>query len=98
MGYNQARGDSLNVSSAPLAAVSAGGDAVPIWKDPEMLALGAELGRYLLLALAFAFVCWPSRSSILALSARSSRTSRRRHRPRPPRKPRTPLPRKTTKT
>lgn len=56
MGYNQARGDSLNVSSAPFAAVSAGGDAVPLWKDPEMLALGAELGRYLLLALAFAFV------------------------------------------
>lgn len=56
MGFSQTRGDSLNVSSAPFAAVSDSSEVVPIWKDPEMLALAKELGRYLLLALAFAFV------------------------------------------
>lgn len=56
MGFSQTRGDSLNVSSAPFAAISDTDEAVPIWKDPEMLALAKELSRYLLLALAFAFV------------------------------------------
>lgn len=56
MGFNQARGDSLNVSSAPFAESGDGGEAVPLWKDPEMLMLAKELGKYLLLALAMGFV------------------------------------------
>lgn len=56
MGFSQTRGDSLNVSSAPFAAVSDASEAVPLWKDPDMLALAKELGRYLLVALAIGFV------------------------------------------
>ncbi len=56
MGFNQARGDSLNVSSAPFAETGDGTEAVPLWKDPEMLMLAKELGKYLLLALAMGFV------------------------------------------
>lgn len=51
MGFNQARGDSLNVSAAPFAAAQEEElVAMPIWKDPELLALGKELLKYLVLA------------------------------------------------
>jgi flagellar M-ring protein FliF len=58
MGFNAARGDSLNVTSAPFAAAA---DAValaapPMWKDPEMVALGKELLKYGVLFVALAFV------------------------------------------
>lgn len=57
MGFNQARGDSLNVSAAPFAAVEAEElVALPIWKDPELLALGKELLKYLVLAAVLALV------------------------------------------
>ena len=57
VGYNQARGDSLNVSNAPFAAPDASVDAaVPAWKDPQMLELGKELLKYGVGLLALAFV------------------------------------------
>lgn len=57
MGFNQARGDSLNVSAAPFAAAEEEAlVAMPIWKDPELLALGKELIKYLVLAAVLALV------------------------------------------
>lgn len=57
MGYSPQRGDSLNVSSAPFAAPNAASEqSLPVWKDPEMLELGKELLKYLVILIAFAFV------------------------------------------
>ncbi len=57
MGFNQGRGDSLNVASAPFAATpEAEIPEMPMWKDPEMLALGKELAKYLALFAALGFV------------------------------------------
>ncbi|MDP2828835.1 MAG: flagellar basal-body MS-ring/collar protein FliF [Sulfuricellaceae bacterium] len=51
MGFNQVRGDSLNIVNA---AFSEGElvevPASPIWKDPETLALAKELGKNLIIA------------------------------------------------
>ncbi|WP_407278260.1 flagellar basal-body MS-ring/collar protein FliF [Aromatoleum evansii] len=57
MGFNQARGDSLNVSSAPFAAGRAESQVqVPVWKDPEMVDLGKEVLKYVVILVALAFV------------------------------------------
>lgn len=57
MGFSQPRGDSLNVSSAPFT--TAKGDVpleLPVWKDPEMVDLGKEVLKYLVILIALAFV------------------------------------------
>ena len=51
MGYNQARGDTLNVVNAPFSAGEL--EAVPptpLWKDPETLAMAKEVAKNLLIA------------------------------------------------
>ncbi|MBS4098334.1 MAG: flagellar M-ring protein FliF [Sulfuricella sp.] len=49
VGYNAQRGDSVNVMNA---AFNVPEDVTPpLWKDPEMLALAKEYGRYLLIVL-----------------------------------------------
>ncbi len=57
MGFDKDRGDSLNVVNS--AFVSPAPDAVPelpLWKDPDTIALAKEAGRYLLIAAALAFL------------------------------------------
>ena len=51
MGFNQTRGDTLNVVNAPFS-VEAGEEAasLPIWKDPAMQSLAREIVKYLLIA------------------------------------------------
>lgn len=51
MGFNQARGDTLNVVNAPFN-LEVGEEAapLPIWKDPAMQALAKEIVKYLLIA------------------------------------------------
>ena len=57
MGYNQGRGDSLAVSSAPFAPVDDDLDpALPFWQDPVMIELAKELSKYLVLLIALAVV------------------------------------------
>lgn len=57
VGFNERRGDSLNVSSAPFAAPREEAiPELPVWKDPEMLGLGKEALKYLVVLLALAFV------------------------------------------
>lgn len=58
VGFSQARGDSINVAAASF--VSPEPEVLPdapIWKDPELVALGKELGKYLIFAL-IAFLVW----------------------------------------
>ncbi len=57
MGYDQARGDTLNISSARFAAIEEiEPAALPLWQDPQMIDLGKELLKYLVLFGVLAFV------------------------------------------
>lgn len=49
MGFNAQRGDSANVMNASFSVAEE--PVIPLWKDPEMIALGKELGRNLLIVL-----------------------------------------------
>lgn len=52
MGFEVARGDSLNVSTAPFTQIDEEVlEVPPLWKDPEMIALAKELFRYLVVLL-----------------------------------------------
>ncbi|NMM36030.1 MAG: flagellar M-ring protein FliF [Glaciimonas sp.] len=49
MGYDKERGDSLNVVNSPFAGMTEEVIAeLPLWKQPEMIALAKEIGKYLL--------------------------------------------------
>ncbi len=51
MGFNQTRGDTLNVVNAPFSlAEEEAVEGAPIWKDPAMVALAKELVKYLTIA------------------------------------------------
>jgi flagellar M-ring protein FliF len=52
MGYNQARGDTLNVVNAAfsIADKEEAAQELPIWKDAGTIALAKEIGKYLLIA------------------------------------------------
>ena len=50
MGYRQDRGDTLNVVNASFSAVTEVVPAVPLWKDPSVIAMVKEIGRNLLIA------------------------------------------------
>ncbi|KIF82145.1 flagellar basal-body MS-ring/collar protein FliF [Noviherbaspirillum autotrophicum] len=57
MGYNKERGDSLNVVNSPFAGLDKEVQAEPpLWKQPEMLDLAKEAGKYLLIALVTLFM------------------------------------------
>jgi flagellar M-ring protein FliF len=52
MGFNQQRGDSLNVLNAPFSTPDiAPVEAVPVWKQPDVIALAKEGGKALLFLL-----------------------------------------------
>ena len=51
MGFNQARGDTLNVVNAPFTlADEAAVESAPVWKDPSMVSLAKDLVKYLVIA------------------------------------------------
>jgi flagellar M-ring protein FliF len=51
MGYDEARGDSISVANAPFTPVAVVEEAgLPVWKDPENVAFGKEILKYLLIA------------------------------------------------
>ncbi|MDR0996660.1 MAG: flagellar M-ring protein FliF [Zoogloeaceae bacterium] len=50
MGYNAARGDSVSVVSAQFAPPEAEEASMAIWKQPETVAAGISIARYLVLA------------------------------------------------
>jgi flagellar M-ring protein FliF len=58
VGFSQSRGDSISVAAASFVPPEP--DLVPelpFWKDPEMIALGKEVGKYLIFGL-IAFLIW----------------------------------------
>ncbi|MDR3212994.1 MAG: flagellar M-ring protein FliF [Azoarcus sp.] len=54
VGYNATRGDTINVTSSQFAE-STSTPAPPLWKDPEMVEMGKEGGKYLLVLVAVLF-------------------------------------------
>ncbi|MDR2677988.1 MAG: flagellar M-ring protein FliF [Zoogloeaceae bacterium] len=50
MGYNSERGDSVSVANAPFAAAAEPLASAPFWKNPEYVAPGLEIVKYLVLA------------------------------------------------
>lgn len=57
MGYNKERGDSLNVVNTPFAMPAQEKIAeVPLWKQPEMLQMAKEAGKYLLAGLVLLYL------------------------------------------
>jgi len=58
VGFSAERGDSVNVANVPFAAVEAEVvPELPIWKNPDVIALARELGKYLVFALV-AYLLW----------------------------------------
>ncbi|WP_374401418.1 flagellar basal-body MS-ring/collar protein FliF [Niveibacterium sp.] len=56
VGYNETRGDTVNVANAPFTESLRKGDELPWWKDPELRAMALDLARWLLLGLVAAFL------------------------------------------
>ena len=58
MGFNQQRGDTLNVANASFSAPEkADIPDTPLWKDPEAISIGKEAFKYLAIAL-IAWLLW----------------------------------------
>ena len=56
MGFSKERGDTVSVANAPFTAVEKNGLEVPLWKDPENIALFKEFLKYAGIALIIAFL------------------------------------------
>jgi flagellar M-ring protein FliF len=57
MGYNGARGDTLNVANAPFDGVDKPADVAPEWwKDPANLPLLKDIAKYVFIAMVLAFL------------------------------------------
>ncbi|MCX9157934.1 flagellar basal-body MS-ring/collar protein FliF [Niveibacterium sp. 24ML] len=56
VGYNETRGDTVNVANAPFTDAARRGDDLPAWKDPELRELAMQIGRWALLAMLALFL------------------------------------------
>jgi flagellar M-ring protein FliF len=57
MGYNQARGDTLNVANAPFDGIDKPADTVPDWwKDPNNLPLAKDVAKWVFIAMVLLFL------------------------------------------
>jgi flagellar M-ring protein FliF len=57
MGYNQARGDTLNVANAPFDGVDKPADETPDWwKDPSNLPMAKDVAKWVFIALVLLFL------------------------------------------
>ncbi len=59
MGFSEARGDTLNVTNAPFDGVDKPVEVPPKpewWRDPDNLALAREIGKFVLAAVALAYL------------------------------------------
>ena len=75
MGFNKDRGDSVSVANAPFTVIDQNDSGVPLWKDPDNLALLKELFKYGLLAAILAYLIF---KIILPLSKSMLETPPRR--------------------
>lgn len=71
MGFNEKRGDSLNVLNVPFNPLEAPAfEPVPVWQQPEAIALGKEVGQAVLfLALTLIVVFGVVRPALKAISS-----------------------------
>ncbi|MFA7279770.1 MAG: flagellar basal-body MS-ring/collar protein FliF [Sterolibacterium sp.] len=56
MGFNKDRGDTLSVANASFTAVERADNGIPIWKDPDILALVKDLVKYGAIAAILAYL------------------------------------------
>lgn len=56
MGFSSERGDSLNVVNSPFAAEIADAPELPLWRQPDNIAMAKALGNYLLLGVVALFL------------------------------------------
>jgi len=56
VGYDAARGDSLNVQNAAFNNEEVVEEIIPLWKQPEMIALAQLIAKYLIITLVMLFV------------------------------------------
>jgi len=56
MGYNKDRGDTVSVANAPFATADQNDTGIPLWKDPEIIALLKEIFKYGALAAILAYL------------------------------------------
>ena len=56
MGFSRERGDTVSVANAPFTAINKTGPEVPLWKDPENIALFKDFLKYAGIALIIAFL------------------------------------------
>ncbi len=56
MGYNKDRGDTLSVASSPFTASEKTEMDIPLWKDPDILALAKDLFKYGAIAAIIAYL------------------------------------------
>ena len=54
MGYNEERGDTLTVTNSLFSDVD-DGLIVPLWKDPDVITIGMEIGKQLIIAIIVLF-------------------------------------------
>ena len=56
MGFSQERGDSVSIANAPFTQVEKADNELPLWKDPDNIAIFKELVKYLLIAAIIAYL------------------------------------------
>lgn len=56
MGYNKERGDSVSVANAPFSVIEPNDLTIPLWKDPDIVALAKEAFKYGAIAIIAAYL------------------------------------------
>lgn len=56
MGYSKERGDTLSIANSPFTVAEKADNEIPFYKDPDNLAFGREMLKYLLIAAFVAFL------------------------------------------
>lgn len=56
MGYSKERGDTLSIANSPFTVAEKADSEIPFYKDPDNLAFGREMLKYLLIAAFVAFL------------------------------------------
>ena len=56
MGFSKDRGDSISIANSPFTEIDKSIPSIPLWKDPENIALARDLIKYLILAGIVAFL------------------------------------------
>jgi flagellar M-ring protein FliF len=57
MGFNKERGDSINIVNSPFAIPEKEkAEDIPLWKQPDMIQMAKEIGKYLISALLLAYL------------------------------------------